>query len=51
MVEKAKWLLSHAEERRRLAATVYQRIIHGKNRYQDRLTAILNAVAIPQLSA
>lgn len=37
MVEKAKWLLGHPEERSRLARAAYLRITGGQNTYADRL--------------
>jgi hypothetical protein len=41
MVEKARWLITHVEERRRLAAAVHTRIVNGRNTYQDRLATML----------
>lgn len=41
MVEKAKWLLGHPEERSRLARAAYLRITRGQNTYADRLRTML----------
>lgn len=41
MVEKAKWLLGHPEERSRLARAAHLRITSGQNTYADRLQAML----------
>ncbi len=41
MVEKAKWLLSHPDERNRLAKALHHRITTGKNTYLDRLQAMV----------
>jgi spore maturation protein CgeB len=41
MVEKARWLLAHAEERKRLASAAHALITGGKNTYADRLKTIL----------
>lgn len=41
MVEKARWLLDHEDERRRLASAACTRITAGHNTYEDRLTAML----------
>jgi spore maturation protein CgeB len=42
MVDKAKWLLAHQEERRQMADRAYARITDGKNTYRDRLETILD---------
>jgi spore maturation protein CgeB len=41
MVEKARWLLAHEEERKRLASAAHALITGGKNTYADRLKTIL----------
>jgi spore maturation protein CgeB len=41
MVEKARWLLAHPEERQRLASAAHALITGGKNTYADRLQTIL----------
>lgn len=41
MVEKARWLLEHEDERRRLAAAAHARITGGRNTYADRLETML----------
>ncbi len=41
MVAKARWLLDHPQDRRRLAAALYQRITAGRNTYRDRLETML----------
>jgi spore maturation protein CgeB len=41
MLEKARWLVDHKEERYRLAATAHERIVRGLNTYQDRLRSML----------
>lgn len=41
MVERAKWLLVHEAERRRLAAAAHRRITAGRNTYADRLQSML----------
>jgi hypothetical protein len=41
MVEKARWLLTHAGERKRLATAAHTLITGGKNTYADRLETIL----------
>jgi len=42
MIEKARWLVTHDDERRRLAASAQARITSGRNTYQDRLACMLN---------
>jgi hypothetical protein len=42
MVEKARWLLDHEEERKRLARAVTDRITNGRNTYQDRLERMMS---------
>ena len=44
MVEKLRWLLSHEEERRRLAESAHRLITQGKHTYKDRLITMLNTV-------
>jgi spore maturation protein CgeB len=44
MVEKARWLLAHPEERKRLAAASHALITGGKNTYADRLQTILQSL-------
>lgn len=49
MTEKARWLLSHEQERDRLREAAYRLIGEGKQTYRDRLQFIiqsLRAVAI-----
>ena len=46
MVQRAKWLLQHETERRRLAATAHARITQGRNTYAHRLQAMLEAVRL-----
>ena len=41
MVEKLRWLLSHDDERHRLADTAHRLITSGKHTYSDRLEAML----------
>lgn len=41
MVEKARWLLAHPEERSRLAVAAHLRITGGQNTYLDRLGTML----------
>jgi spore maturation protein CgeB len=41
MVERARWLLAHDEERKRLAAAAHRLITGGGHRYQDRLQQML----------
>lgn len=43
--DKARWALDRPEERRRIAHAALVRITEGKNRYADRLGAILTAAA------
>ena len=43
MVEKARWLLDHPEERTRLARAAHARITGGENTYADRLKTMLGA--------
>lgn len=42
MIRKARWLLDHEEERRRLASAARDWIVSGKHTYADRLRRILN---------
>lgn len=44
MLEKLRWLLSHEEERSRMANTVREIITEGSNTYTDRLTFILRQI-------
>jgi spore maturation protein CgeB len=46
MVGKARWLLEHPQERRRLADAAHRLIVQGKNTYQDRLTTMLETVGM-----
>lgn len=41
LVEKARWLLAHPEERSRLVRAAHQRITGGRNTYADRLRTML----------
>ena len=41
MVDRLRWLLSHDDERARLAAAVHARITSGRNTYRDRLETML----------
>ncbi|MBN1914145.1 MAG: glycosyltransferase [Candidatus Omnitrophica bacterium] len=41
MTRKAGWLMSHDNERRRLAEAAYRLVVGGKNRYKDRLVSML----------
>lgn len=41
MVEKARWLLAHPDERKRLAVAAHARITGGGNTYADRLRTML----------
>ena len=41
MVDRARWLLQHETERKRLAATAHARITRGHHTYADRLQAML----------
>jgi len=41
MAEKARWLVDHENERNRLAVAAHERLVNGRNTYQDRLAAIL----------
>lgn len=41
MVEKARWLIEHEDERCRLARAAHERIVKGRNTYQDRLATML----------
>lgn len=41
MVEKARWLVDHEDERHRLAVAAHERIVDGRNTYKDRLAAML----------
>jgi spore maturation protein CgeB len=43
MIERVRWLLAHADERRRLGAAVQARITNGQNTYRDRLRTMLAA--------
>lgn len=42
LVERARWLLDHAEERHRLARALHQRIAGSSNTYRDRLAMMLS---------
>lgn len=44
MIEKARWLLDHPEERERLANAAHQLITGGKHTYRDRLVTMLELV-------
>ena len=44
MIQKARWLLDHPNDRQRLAETCHQRIVGGKNTYADRLRMILQPI-------
>lgn len=44
MVTKLRWLLTHDEERRRLARAAHHLIVQGRNTYADRLTEMLRGV-------
>ncbi len=47
MVQRARWLLDHPEERLRLRHAVYRRIVtEGKNTYTDRLKTILEKIGL-----
>jgi len=41
LLSKVRYYLSHEAERRRIACAGYQRVITGKNTYQDRLATML----------
>jgi spore maturation protein CgeB len=41
MVHKARWLLDHPDERRRLAAAAHRLIVTGRHTYKDRLATML----------
>ncbi len=41
MVTKLRWLLTHNEERQRLARVAHHLIVDGRNTYADRLTEML----------
>jgi hypothetical protein len=41
MITKLQWLLTHDEERRRLARAAHHLIVQGRNTYTDRLTEML----------
>lgn len=45
MVEKARWLLAHDAERRRLAKAGHRLITTGKHTYRDRLETMLQTVS------
>ena len=47
MIRKLRWLLEHADERRRLADGARRRIVYGGNTYADRLSAMLDLVGAP----
>jgi spore maturation protein CgeB len=40
-VEKAKWAMQHAHERRRMATAAHERIVRSANTYGDRLEKML----------
>lgn len=42
MIKKIRWLLDHEKERQRLAQSVHQLIVNGRNTYQDRLINMLS---------
>jgi spore maturation protein CgeB len=42
MLEKARWLRDHLDERQRLARAAYQLITGGGHTYRDRLRTILD---------
>jgi len=44
LTEKARYLLSHSEERARLAESAHARITNAQHTYKDRLNTILNTV-------
>ena len=44
MIEKTRWLLTHATERKRLAEQAYQQVTQGKHTYRDRLEQIVELV-------
>jgi spore maturation protein CgeB len=41
MVNKARWLIDHPDERKRLAAAAHRLIVTGPNTYKDRLATML----------
>ncbi len=47
MVEKARWLVAHEDDRCRLAASAHARIVGGRNTYADRLAAMLRRTGLP----
>jgi spore maturation protein CgeB len=48
LVDKVDWLLSHPEERQRLAAAAHCRIVRGGHSYHDRLTTMLRRASLAQ---
>ncbi len=44
MIGKLRWLLTHEEERRRLAQTAHDLIVQGKHTYRDRLMTMLDLI-------
>ena len=46
MVDRARWLLQHGAERKRLAAAAHARITQGRNTYADRLQVMLELVTL-----
>jgi spore maturation protein CgeB len=42
MIEKARWLVTHGAERKKLAANAHASITGGRNTYRDRLATMLN---------
>jgi len=45
MVERARWLLAHEDDRRRLAARARQLVVDGAHTYRDRLLTMLRTAA------
>jgi spore maturation protein CgeB len=44
MLDRCRWLLQHADERRRLASAAHLIIVNGGNTYTDRLRTMLTAI-------
>ncbi|HWF11060.1 MAG TPA: glycosyltransferase [Bryobacteraceae bacterium] len=51
MIEKARWLVEHEAERRRLKAAAHRLISEGRHTYQDRLATIVERASSRLFSA
>ena len=47
MTEKARWLLDHDEERKRMAEAARRIVIEGAHTYHDRLRQMLSLAGAP----